>query len=120
MIQKLEIAGVHFDVDEKTRQYTERKLGQLDRYLPKHSRESVHLIVKLKQGKAKGGTPFTCEVIMHLPQETITIKETSASIRAAVDVAEEKVKIQFKKYKQKHTDPKFYRQVLLRFKHDAA
>lgn len=92
MIARLEISGVHMTVGDELKRYVMRKIGRLDRYLPRHIRESVHAEVKLKEGKAKNKDERTCEVIMHLPHETFVLKETTINIYAAVDIAEEKLK----------------------------
>ena len=84
MIKKLEIDGVHMDVGEDLRKYVHKKIGRLDRYIPKVARTSAHAEVKLKEGKAKNKQIRTCEVIMHLPQETITISETTINMFAAL------------------------------------
>ena len=53
MIQKLEISGVHTDVDKKLREYVTRKIGKLDRFAPRKTRESIHAEIILKDTKAK-------------------------------------------------------------------
>lgn len=116
MIKRLEIAGVHMDVGADLRKHVEQKIGRLDRYASRHTRESMHAEVKLKEGKAKGKSERTCEVILHLPQETFRLKETAANIFAAVDIVEEKLKTHLKKYKELHTNPKFYRRLVAKFK----
>jgi ribosomal subunit interface protein len=85
-----------------------------------HSRESVHAEVKLKERKIKQRIECTCEVIVHLPKETITIKETTVNMFAAIDVVEEKLKNQLKKYKQKHGRGRLHHRVLARFKRSSA
>ena len=114
MIQRLAISGVHFALDDDIRKYVESKIGKLDRYVSRHTRESLHVEVKLKASKAKNKQTFTCEVIVHLPQESITASETAVSIFAAVDLVEEKLKKLLHKYKERHHDPKLHRRLLAR------
>lgn len=116
MIQKLEIAGVHMQVGEDLKKYVAKKIGTLDRFAPRAARESLHAEVKLKESNAKGKQERTCEVILHLPHETITVKETTVNIYAAVDIVEEKLKTQLKKYKDLHSVSRFHRRVLTRLK----
>lgn len=117
MIQKLEITGVHTEVDDDLKKYVIRKLGKLDRYIPKLVRESVHVDIKLKEGKAKDKNARTCEVILYLPQETITLSETTINLYAAVDIVETKLRNQLKKYKGLHTSPRLHQRMLNRLKH---
>lgn len=130
MIQKLEINGVHIKIDEKLRAYTTKKIGKLDRFIPRHARESAHAEVFLKeenvQGKPKGGKQssrgragakeYTCEVVLRLPKEIITIKESTMNVFAAVDIVEAKLKNQLKKYKETHSSLRLHRRVLGRLR----
>lgn len=102
MIERLDIDGVHYEVDDKLNLYVHKKLGRLDRYLSRHSRESVRVQVKLKSSKSKTKEEFTCEAIITLPDENITVKETTINIYAAVDIVETKLKNLLKKYKETH------------------
>lgn len=120
MIQKLEITGVHMDVNDDLKKYVLKKIGRLDRFVPKTGRESVHVDVKLKEGKAKDKNARTCEVIMHLPHETITIAETTINIFAAIDIVETKLLNQLRKYKGLHASPRLHQRVLSRLKHRPA
>lgn len=104
MIEKMEIAGVHMDVEPKLKKYVTKKMGAMDKYIPRHARESAHLEVKLKEGKLDHKKQYTCEVILYLPHDTITISETTVNIFAAVDIIETKLKNQIRKYKQTHAN----------------
>lgn len=114
MIHKLEIDGVHMEVGTDLRKYVHKKIGRLDRYVSRHARASLHAEIKLKEGKHKGQEERTCEVILHLPHETIAVKETTINVYAAVDIAEEKLKTQLKKYKDLHNSSRLYRRLLAR------
>lgn len=116
MIKKLEISGVHTKADSDLKKYVEKKIGKLDRYLPRRARESAHAEVMLKESKAKNKKQCTCEVVLYLPQETITTKEATLNMYAAVDIVEAKLKNQLKKYKEKHDTTKIHRRVLARLR----
>lgn len=120
MIQKLEITGVHYEVDEDLKKYVSKKIGRLDLFMSAHARKSVHAEVKLKEGKAKAKRELTCEVILHLPKDTITVKESTINMYAAVDVVEAKLKTQLKKYKEMHSRERFHKRLLARIKHRPA
>ena len=116
MIEKLDIAGVHMDVGPDLKKYVEKKIGRLDRYVPRRSRESVRVQIKLKEGKAKDKNERTCEIIMRLPRETITLSETTINIYAAIDIVETKLRNQLKRYKDQHAIPRLHRRVLTHLK----
>lgn len=120
MIKRLEITGVHLDADQKLKKYVTRKIGGLDRYTSRHTRESLHVEVKLKELKTKNkNQQHMCEVILHLPQETFALKGSAQTIYAAVDLAEQKLKVHLKKYKDLHTDPKLRQRFVARLKRSA-
>lgn len=121
MIKKLEINGVHFEVDDKLKAYVSKKLGKLDKYIPKHARQSTHLEVFLKEIKIKAKKENVCEVILHLPHDIITTTESTINMYAAIDIVEAKLKNQIKKYKMKHGSPQLRHRLiskLRRTKHD--
>lgn len=117
MIQKLEINGVHMKVDDKLRTYATKKIGKLDRFIPRQAREAAHAEIFLKDDpKAKDKKEYTCEVVLRLPQDTITIQESTINPFAAVDIVEAKLKNQIKKYKEKHSTLRLHRRVLSRLR----
>jgi putative sigma-54 modulation protein len=103
MINKLEIAGIHTDADADIQKYVKKKIGKLDSYMPRHARKSAHAEVKLKEAKSKDKKQCTVEVVLHVPGETLTAKETTVNMYAAIDIVEEKLKTQLKKYKDQNS-----------------
>jgi putative sigma-54 modulation protein len=117
MIQKLEISGVHITVDEDLKKYVTRKIGKLDGYMVHHARTSAHAEVLLKKSKAKDKAQSSCEVVLHVPGEVLRAQETTLNMYAAVDIVEEKMKAQLKKYKNTHTNPKLHQRLIAKLKH---
>lgn len=103
MIERLEITAVHMDVEPKLHKYVMKKMSVMDKYMPRHARESAHLQVFLKEAMVKQKAEYTCEVVLNLPKDTIRIAETTMNIFAAVDIVESKLKNQIRKYKDTHT-----------------
>ena len=120
MITKLEISGVHMQVGDDLKKYVTKKIGRLDRYVPRAARGSVSAQVKLKESKAKTKAERTCEIILSLPHDTITVQETTINMFAAVDIAETKLRLSLKKYKDLHASPRLHQRVLARLKHRVA
>lgn len=122
MIRKLDIRGVHMQIDAKLFAYANKKFGKLDKYLSKHARESARIEVIMKEETLKTKKNNICEVLVHLPHDIITIKESTVNMFAAVDIVEAKLKNQLKKYKELHGNPRFHRRLiahLRRVKHEA-
>ncbi len=113
-MQKLEISGVHMSIGQDLYKYVTKKIGGLERLMPRHARQSVQVAVKLKGDKASNKKERTCEVIMRLPREMVSVSETTVNIYAAVDSVEQKLRNQLRKYKELHTSPKLHRRLLAR------
>ncbi len=111
MVQKLEITGEHYEVDANLHKYITRKIGRLDKYLNRHSRESAHLEVRLKEEKANGKKQCVANVTLHLPKETIVVKESTLNMYAAIDIIQAKLKQQMQRYKDLHTSGKLHRRL---------
>ena len=101
-IKRIEIARLSNQLTKDSKEYVRKKIGKLDVYLPEHSRESAHAEVKLKQNVKKNQNQYFCEVVLHLPNEILTVHESTISMEAAVDIVEAKLKNQIKKYKDLH------------------
>lgn len=98
MIQTINITGVRYSPDELTKRYVRKKIGSLDRYLSRHTRKSMTVDIKLKEVNRAHGNKYECDVIMHLPETTILAKDSTLNMLAAVDIVEEKLRAQLKKY----------------------
>ncbi len=116
MIQRLDIAAVHYSLGDDLRKYVTKKIGKLDKYLGRRVHSAVHAEIKLKGEKQKTRKQYTCEVILHLPHEIITTKETTLNMFAAVDIVEAKLKNQIKTYKDKHLPAKFHRRLIAKLR----
>ena len=119
MKKGLHIDGVHSVVTKDIERYVQQKIGLLEKYVPMKARESFHIDVKLKEGKAQDKQKHTCEVIMYLPHATLTVHERALSMTAAIDMCEDKLKIQLKKYKDTHGEPHLHRRLINRFRRKA-
>ncbi|CAN5636799.1 hypothetical protein BH23PAT2_BH23PAT2_02380 [soil metagenome] len=113
MINTFEITGVHTKLTPEIQKYIRKKIGRLDRYLPRHARESAHVEVLMKESnKNKGKKTYTCEVILKIPQDTITVSQSTINPFAAVDIAEDTLKNRIKKYKETHGTQRLHKRVL--------
>jgi len=120
MIEAIKITGVKFDVDETTRKYVMKKIGRLDRYLPKHARKSVTAEVCLKQVNRDHGNKYEAEVLLHVPDKQLTAKDSTVNVLAAIDIFEAKIVTQLHKYKEMTVPHVGKRGVLSRFKRSYA
>jgi putative sigma-54 modulation protein len=110
MINKVEVVGIHADASKDIQKYVKKKISKLDSYMPRHARKSAHAEVRLKESNSKDKKQCTVEVVLYVPGEILTAKETTVNMYAAIDIVEEKLKSQLRKYKaqnsEKHTGRK--------------
>lgn len=116
MITSIDIAGLKYTVNDKTKQYVQRKIGRLDRYLPRHARKSVTADVKLRQVNRDHGNKYEAEVILNVPDKRLLAKDSTTNMLAAVDIVEAKLISQLRKYKQATAPHVGHRRLLGRFK----
>ncbi len=116
MISHIEISGIHYDVSDDLKKYVTKKVGRLDRFVPRHARKSMHVEVKLTELKTKSDRN-QCEIIVHLPEQQLTAKQSTVNMFAAIDIVETKIKNQLRKYKASHGgDKQDHHGILRRFR----
>lgn len=116
MINNITITGIKYELNDNTKKYVEKKIGALDKYLPRHARKSTSADVKIKQIDNPGGNKYEVEVIMNVPEKVITAKDSTMNVLAAVDIVEAKLSGQLRKYKQANVPHIGMRRVLSKFK----
>ncbi len=116
MITEIQITGIAYEVDDNTRKYTLKRVGRLDRYLPKHARSSATAEVKLAQVNHDHGNKYEVEVILNIPNKVVTAKDSTSNILAAIDIVEAKIQSQLREYKQTAIKHIGNRGVMSRFK----
>lgn len=100
---RLNIEAIHYQLDGQIEDYIELKIGKLDHLMQRHVRRTAHADVKLKGGPGRGKKLYSCEVIIHMPNQIVTTSQSAESMNAAVDITESKLKNQLRKYKDKYT-----------------
>ena len=120
MIEAIDITGVKYELDDTTKKYVVKKIGRLDRYLPRHARKSASAEVKLKEVNRNHGNKYEAEVILNVPDKILTAKDSTVNVLAAVDIVEAKLVAQLRKYKQTTTPHIGRRGMLCRFKRSYA
>jgi putative sigma-54 modulation protein len=121
MITNVEITGVgNYKADESTKKYITKKIGALDRLAPRHARKSIRADVKVAEINQSNGNKYEVEVVMHVPDKTITAKDTALNVLAASDIVEVKIANQLRKYKQENIPHVGKRKLLDKFKRSYA
>ena len=94
MIENLTITGIRYDLTDNTKKYVEKKIGSLDKYLPKHARKSATADVKISQIDNPGGNKYEVEVTITVPDKVINAADSTMNVLAAVDIVEAKLTVQ--------------------------
>jgi len=119
MIASIDITGVKYTAGEQVQKYVQRRIAKLDRYLPRHARKSVTADVKLKQVNRDHGNKYEAEVILNIPDKRVTAKDSTVNMFAAIDIVEQKLINQLRKYKQASLAHVGNRRAMNRIKRDA-
>ena len=100
MIDKIEITGNDYKVDEPLKKYAQKRLGKLDKYLPKGSKKDVVCKMVVEGiGKGKSGK-FEISVAMELTGgKVIAARDECSNVFAGVDLVEAKLLGQIRRYK---------------------
>lgn len=99
MINKISITAKKYEVDDATKKYVIKKVGRLERYLPRHARKSASAEVIISEVNRPHGNKYEVEVLVHVPNKTITAKDSTVNALAALDIVESKIVSQLHKYK---------------------
>lgn len=100
MIEKIEISGSDYKVEEPLKKYVEKRLGKLDKYLPRGSKKDIVMkVVVAGIGKSKG-EKYEISVAMEIPGgKVIAAKDECTNVFAGVDLVEAKLTGQIRRYK---------------------
>ncbi len=120
MINQISITGVRYDVDEATKKYVIKKISRLDRYIPRHARKTASAEVLLKEVNRAHGNKYEAEVIVRVPNKTMTAKDSTVNMLAALDIVEAKLAAQLHKYKSTTKNHTGRHAMLSRFKRSYA
>lgn len=99
MIEKIEVNGNDYKVEEPLKKYIEKRIGKLDKYLPHGYKKDVvcKVVVTMIGGK---GDKYDISVAMELTGgKVIAAKDECTNVFAGVDLVEAKLMGQIRRYK---------------------
>ena len=95
---KLKIQAVHFDADEKLKDFIERKVEKLDTFHDRIIENSVTLTLEHNGAQVKDKVAV---IKTQVPGVLLVAKEHSKSFEASIDLAVDSIRRQLKKRKTK-------------------
>jgi putative sigma-54 modulation protein len=116
MISALQITGVNYEINKSTRKYAIKRIGRLDKFLPKHARKTVSASLKLSQVNHDHGNKYEVEAIMKIPGKVLKAKDSTSNMMAAIDIVEAKLLSQLQDYKEANIPHLGRRGIMSRFK----
>jgi len=100
MIEKIGISGTNFKIEDDFKKYVEKRLGKLQKYLPKEAKKDVVMKVVVTSGERAHGTEYDISVAMEIPGgKVIAAKDECTNVFAGVDLVEAKLAGQIRRYK---------------------
>ena len=95
---QLIITGKNMEVSEPLKEYVEKKIGKLDRYLP--TIDEVHVELSVEKVKSNQDRQVV-QVTMRSNGTILRAEERSADMLAAVDSVRDKLQRQIERYKER-------------------
>jgi putative sigma-54 modulation protein len=120
MIEHIDITGVRYTPDEAIKKYVTKKIGKLDRFLPRHARKTLKAEVVLEEVNRANGNKYECDVKLSVPGKSLNAKDSTLNMFAAIDIVEKKLADQLRKYKETSEPAKGWRAKVARFKQKIA
>ncbi len=104
MINKIDISGSNYKIEENFKKYATKKIGKLDRYLPRgHKKDVVAKIVVTEVNRDKGNK-YEISVAMEIPGgKVLSSKDECSNLYAGIDIVEAKLAGQIRRFKLEQT-----------------
>ena len=100
MISKIDINSNGYKVDEPFRKYVEKRLGKLDKYLPRKMKKGTSIKVTINEiGKNKSEKYDIAATADINGGKVIVAKDECTNVFAGVDLVEAKLTGQIRRYK---------------------
>ena len=100
MIEKIEITGSNYKPTESFKKYAMKRIGKLDRYLPKGSKKDVVAKIVVTEVDRAHGNKYEISAAMEIPGgKVIAAKDESSNVFAGIDIIEAKLMGQIRRYK---------------------
>ena len=67
MIENIDISGSNYDVEESLQKYVQKRIGKLDRYLPRQNRKDLVAKVVVTQVNRDHGNKYEISATLDIP-----------------------------------------------------
>lgn len=115
MIEKIEISGSNYKIEDSFHKYAVKRIGKLDKYLPHGSKKDIVAKIVVTEVGRPHGNKYEISAAMEIPGgKVIAAKDECSNIFAGIDIIEAKLMGQIRRYKIEST-PHLRRGVFSRF-----
>ena len=100
MIEKIDIIGKDYKVEESLHKYVQKRIGKLDRYLPRQAKKDIVCKVVVEAIGKNKSDKYEISASMELTGgKVIAAKDECTNVFAGVDLVEAKLMGQIRRYK---------------------
>ena len=104
MIDKIEISGSNYKVSDSFRKYAKKRIGKLDRYLPRGNKKDVVAKIVITEVDRAHGNKYEVSAAMEITGgKVITARDECSNVFAGIDIIEAKLRGQVRRFKLENT-----------------
>lgn len=104
MIDKIELSGSNYKISESFRKYVVKRIGKLDRFLPRGNKKDVIAKIVVTEIDRAHGNKYEISASMEIPGgKVISAKDECSNVFAGIDILEAKLKGQIRRFKLEST-----------------
>lgn len=106
MIQ-IQLTGRKYEIDKELKKYVNRKLGRLDKYLPRQHKAKGMSVEIFRDPSGKEDNRYKVKAILEVAGPDIVAETATINPHSAIDIVEQKLRLQIKRYKDKNAPSRF-------------
>lgn len=100
MIEKIDISGSNYKPEESFKKYATKRIGKLDRYLPRDNKKDVVAKIVVTEVNRAHGNKYEISVNLEIPGgKVISAKDECSNVFAGIDILEAKLTGQIRRFK---------------------
>lgn len=103
----IQLSSRKYEIDDNLRKYVYKKLGKLDKYMPKDHKAIGMTVDIFRDPSGKEDNKYKVTAVLEVPGHDIVAETATINPHSAIDIVEQKLKLQIRKYKDKHSTRRF-------------
>lgn len=100
MIEKIDISGSNYKPEESFKKYTIKRIGKLDRYLPRGNKKDVVAKIVVTEVNRAHGNKYEISANLEITGgKVISARDECSNVFAGIDILEAKLTGQIRRFK---------------------